>query len=484
MTTLNDSKKQVRVRFAPSPTGHLHIGGGRTALYNFLFARHHGGKFLLRIEDTDKERSTDESTKGIFESLKWLGLKWDEDVVYQSQNFPRHVKAVEQLLQAGKAYHCYCSPEELEVMRAAALKAGQKPAYDGRCRNLTAPPAGKEQVKPVVRFKGPQEGEVTFRDLIRGEITFLCRELDDLILLRSDGSPTYNLSVVIDDADMNITHVIRGDDHLNNTPRQLLLFQALGHTPPQYAHLAMILGPDKKKLSKRHNVPSVMVYQEMGFLPEALNNYLVRLGWSHGDQEVFTLEELIQHFDLDHVGSSASALNFEKLQWLNGTYLRLYSAEKLWPMVLAFIPAEKRNIEYADSQTKFRIVELTKERSKNLVDMARLAQPFFSETVEYDEKAKSEFLSAQHAGLLTEAVAVLRATGNAGSLSASDVESLKEKFKAITEAKGIKFVTLAQTLRVCLTGNTVSPSIYDVIEILGKDRALKRMDLGLQVMKG
>src|SRR5690606_15147708 len=310
----------VRTRFAPSPTGYLHIGGARTALYCWLYARRHGGKFILRIEDTDLERSTAESVNAILEGMTWLGLEYDEGPFYQTKRFDRYREVIEQLLREGKAYHCYCSKERLEQLRAEQMARKEKPRYDALCRNGVAnPPPG---VKPTVRFKNPQDGAVVVEDLIRGRVVYQNSELDDLIIARADGSPTYNFTVVVDDMDMNITHVIRGDDHLNNTPRQMNMFAALGATPPKYAHVPMILGPDGARLSKRHGAVSVMQYRDDGYLPEALLNYLVRLGWSHGDQEIFTLDEMIQLFDVADVHKSPAAVNPDKLLWLNQHYLK------------------------------------------------------------------------------------------------------------------------------------------------------------------
>ena len=313
----------VRTRFAPSPTGYLHIGGARTALFNYLFARHHGGKFILRIEDTDRERSTTEAIEAILQALRWLQLDWDEGPFYQTQRFPLYRERIQKLLAEGRAYPCVCTPEELEAKRQAAQREKRKPAYDGTCRPKKGaiPPLPKD--KPyAVRFRSPQTGTTVVDDAVKGRVVFENRELDDLIIARSDGTPTYNFCVVVDDIDMGITHIIRGDDHLSNTPRQILLYQALGHVPPQFAHVPLILGLDKARLSKRHGATSVTAYRDMGYFPAALVNYLVRLGWSHGDQEIFSREELIEKFTLEEVGKSAGAFNPEKLVWVNFYYMK------------------------------------------------------------------------------------------------------------------------------------------------------------------
>ena len=356
---------QVILRFAPSPTGFLHIGGARTALFNWLLARNQGGKFILRIEDTDQVRSTKESIDAILDSMTWLGLDWDEGPIYQTDRLSIYREHVDRLLREGKAYPCYCTPEELEERRQLALKEKRKPKYDGHCRNLRGPIPGRT---PAIRFQAPQAGKTVLHDLIKGTIEFDNLEMDDLVILRSDGWPTYNFSAVIDDATMGITHVIRGDDHVNNTPRQILLYQALGYPLPQFAHVPMILGADKARLSKRHGATSVMAYKEMGYLPQALVNYLVRLGWSYGDQEVFTKEELIQKFSLENVGKSAAVFNAEKLLWLSGVYIRQEKAETLAELLLPFLQA--RGLIPRSSAWLIEVVKTLQERSKTLVEMA------------------------------------------------------------------------------------------------------------------
>ncbi|MFU8897139.1 MAG: glutamate--tRNA ligase, partial [Gammaproteobacteria bacterium] len=379
--------RPVRTRFAPSPTGFLHIGGVRTALFSWLQARRHGGEFVLRIEDTDRERSTEEAIQVILDGMEWLGLRADEGPLYQTDRFDRYTEIAEQLLEQGHAYHCYCSKQELDEMRAAQMAAGEKPRYDGRCRDRQEPRAG---VPPVVRFKNPDEGQVVVDDQVRGRVVFDNRELDDVVLLRSDGVPTYNFSVVVDDMDMAITHVVRGDDHLNNTPRQINIYRALGAEPPAFGHVPMILGPDGAKLSKRHGAVSVLQYRQEGYLPEALLNYLVRLGWSHGDQEIFSIEEMIQLFDISDVNKSASSFNPEKLLWLNQHYIKETPAARLalelqWQL-------ERLGVETAGGPPLEAVAEAYRERAKTMHEMAQAAIFFFREFEAYHEKAARQHL--------------------------------------------------------------------------------------------
>ena len=462
----------VRVRFAPSPTGHLHIGGVRTALFNYLFARHHGGVFILRIEDTDRSRSTEESIQAILEGLQWLGLHWDEGPYRQTDRFPLYRAAVERLLAEGKAYYCYCTPEELEERRKQALAEGRTPRYDGRCRDRKEPVPGRT---PAVRFRAPQEGQTVVEDLVKGRVVFENAQLDDLILLRSDGTPTYNLCVVVDDAEMRITHVIRGDDHLNNTPRQIQLYQALGYAIPQFAHLPMILGPDRTRLSKRHGATSIEAYREEGYLPEALLNYLARLGWSYGDQEVFTLEELIEKFSLDRVGKSAAVFNPEKLLWLNG-----YTQARMDPRELArrLIPyLEKEGLvapgQSVDLDWLSQITLALRERTKTLREMARTAVYFFTEKVTVDPEARARFLTPETVPVLERMLQEIRA------LEDFQRPTLEALFARVREDLGLKMGQVAQPLRVAFTGRTVSPGIYEVMEILGKERCIQRLEAAL-----
>ncbi len=456
--------EKVIVRFAPSPTGYLHIGGARTALFNWLLARHTGGKFILRIEDTDQVRSTQESMDAILDSMTWLGLDWDEGPVYQTERLHLYQEHVERLLKEGKAYPCYCTPEELEERRQKALREKRKPKYDGTCRNLGAPVPGRT---PAIRFKAPGHGTTVLRDLIKGTIEFDNEELDDLVIQRSDGWPTYNFSVVVDDALMGITHVIRGDDHVNNTPRQILLYEAFGYPLPQFAHVPMILGADKARLSKRHGATSVMVYKEMGYLPQALVNYLVRLGWAHGDQEVFSRQELIEKFSLESVGKSAAVFNTDKLLWLNGLYIRQESPETLASLLLPFL--KQKGLESRSQSWLVEIVKALQERSKTLVEMVEAAEFFFRSDFAMEEKAAKKHLTES----IKEPVRMLMDKMEAAP--ELDEKTLEEMFKEIVTAKGIKLGTLAQAVRVALTGKSVSPGIYEVLKIVGKEEALKRI---------
>jgi len=459
---------QVILRFAPSPTGFLHIGGARTALFNWLLARNQKGKFILRIEDTDQVRSTKESIDAILESMTWLGLDWDEGPIYQTDRLPIYREHVERLLRDGKAYPCYCTPEELEEKRQRALKEKRKPKYDGHCRSLKEPIPGRT---PAIRFKAPEHGITVLRDLIKGVIEFDNSELDDLIIQRSDGWPTYNFSAVVDDATMSITHVIRGDDHVNNTPRQIQLYEAFGYPLPQFAHVPMILGADKARLSKRHGATSVMAYKEMGFLPQALVNYLVRLGWSFGDQEVFTKEELVEKFSLESVGKSAAVFNTEKLMWLNGLYIRQEKPETLAEMLLPFL--EARGLKLRSLSWLAEITKTLRERAKTLVEMVDQAEFYFRSDFEFDEKATKKHLTPSIKEPLEMLVAKL------GSSPELDEKGLEEIFKEIVAQKGIKLGALAQAARVALTGKAVSPGIYEVVKIVGRDEALKRLSRAL-----
>jgi glutamyl-tRNA synthetase len=457
----------IRVRFAPSPTGHLHIGGVRTALFNFLFARCHKGVFILRIEDTDTSRSTDESIHGILEGMQWLGLDWDEGPFRQTARLELYRKHVEQLLGQGQAYHCYCSPEELEARRREAMAKKQTPKYDGRCRERKGTVPGRT---PAVRLKAPQTGQTVVHDLIRGDVVFDNGQLDDLILLRSDGNPTYNLCVVVDDADMKISHVIRGDDHLNNTPRQLQLYDAFGYPPPQFAHVSMILGPDKARLSKRHGATSTLVYREMGYLPEALLNYLARLGWSSGDQEIFSLQELIDKFSIEQVTSSAAIFNPEKLQWLNSHYIKTGDTTRLARLLRDHYLAEREPAARSipDGQM-IRIVKALQERTKTMAEMADLSMCYVEEEINPEPAAAAKFLTPA----IKPALADL--TKRLAELPAFDEPSLHTAFDAVIAEHQLKMAQLAQPVRVALTGRTISPGIYEVLALLGKERALARL---------
>lgn len=467
--------EQVRVRFAPSPTGHLHIGGARTALFNWLYAQHNKGTFILRIEDTDRTRSTDEYIEAIIEGMNWLKLDWQEGPFRQTDRFDVYRDYVERLVQEGKAYHCYCSAEELEQRRHLAIAQGKPQKYDGRCRDIKEPVPGRMS---VVRFKTPQQGETVVDDLIRGRVVFENSQLDDLIILRSDNTPTYNFTVVVDDVDMLITHVIRGDDHLNNTPKQIHIYKALGYEIPKFAHLPMILGADKARLSKRHGATSVMAYYEMGYLPDALVNYLVRLGWSHGDQEVFSREELISYFSFENVGNAAAVFNPEKLLWLNQQYIMATAPEKLAELVIPFLQkggiiAEGHELDMA---WLARAVKTLQERAKTLVELSTSLRYYIVEDVTFDEKAKEKFLGEKSLPLLKD---LQNALALHSDFSHAGLEPL---FKGIVEKHGVKLGALAQPVRVAMTGGTESPGIYEVLEVIGKEKTLKRLEKALSLI--
>jgi glutamyl-tRNA synthetase len=452
-------------RFAPSPTGFLHIGGARTALFSWLYARHHGGAFVLRIEDTDLERSTVESVNAILEGVAWLGLNYDRGPFYQTQHFPRYREVIQQLLDAGHAYHCYCTRDELEAMRTGQMERKEKPRYDGRCRNRTEP---REGVQPVVRFRQPEEGVTIVDDMVRGRVAFQNSELDDLIIARSDGTPTYNLTVVVDDMDMGITHVIRGDDHLNNTPRQINILKALGAEPPRYGHLPMILGPDGTKLSKRHGAVSVMQYRDEGFLPEAILNYLVRLGWSHGDQEIFTLDELVRLFDIGDVNQSASAINPDKLLWLNQHYIRTLDPDHVARELSWHLG--QIGIDPSTGPEPRDVVQVQRDRCHTLREMAEASVCFYREFADYDEKAFQK-------NLTPAALPVLQALHDGfRALGAWDKEALHQVVLRTGEMLELKLGKVAQPLRVALTGSTMSPSIDETLALVGRERTLARIE--------
>lgn len=462
----------VRTRFAPSPTGYLHIGGARTALFSWLYARKHGGTFILRIEDTDLERSTTESINAILEGMTWLGLEYDEGPFRQTERFNRYEEVKQQLLAEGKAYRCYCSKERLEELRETQMANKEKPRYDGRCRSLSAPPPGANEY--VVRFKNPSDGVVVVEDQVRGRVVFQNSELDDLIIARSDGTPTYNFTVVVDDLDMRITHVIRGDDHLNNTPRQMNILRALGATPPVYAHLPMILGEDGKRLSKRHGAVSVMQFREEGFLPEAVLNYLVRLGWSHGDQEIFSVDEMVALFDIPDINNSASSINPGKLLWLNQHYMKTGDPTRIahhlsWHM-------GQLGLDPVSGPPLADVVPALRERTKTLKEMAEQAACFYREVTEYDATA------AKHLGAaVAEPLATLRE--RLAALPEWTDAALHDAVMATAEAHSLKMGKIAQPLRVALTGNTVSPPIDVTLRLIGRERTLQRIDLALAYMR-
>ncbi|OEU65563.1 MAG: glutamate--tRNA ligase [Desulfovibrio sp. S3730MH75] len=451
-------------RFAPSPTGHLHIGGARTALFSWLLARHNGGKFVLRIEDTDQKRSTQEYTDAILESMKWLGMDWDGELMYQSERFDLYNSYIDKLIETGHAYWCDCSSEQVDAMREKAMKEKRKPKYDGSCREKNIGPGENR----VVRFKTPVEGRTSFNDMIKGPITVENIELDDMILRRSDGAPTYNLAVVVDDHTMNVTQVVRGDDHINNTPRQVLIYKALGWDVPRFGHVPMILGPDKKKLSKRHGALSVMEYEKMGYLPEAVVNYLVRLGWSHGDQEIFSKDELIKLFNTEHLGNSASVFDTKKLDWVNCEYIKAKAPAELIPGMRSFLP---EGTEVADEYLE-KIIPLLQPRATNYKEMADMCDFFLVSTDElkYDEKNVEKVLTPEAIEHLKELTAKIEAD------SEFSHDSLEAIHKGYLEEKELKFKAIGQPVRLALCGKIQSPGgLYDLMLVMGKNETIARM---------
>ncbi len=464
---------QVRVRFAPSPTGFLHIGGVRTALFNWLFARQQQGVFILRIEDTDQSRSTDESIQAILDGMKWVGLDWDEGPFRQTERIDLYRQHAMQLFETGHAYWCVCKPEELEARRKEAEAKGGSPRYDGRCRNWRrTPPPGDA----ALRFKAPQEGQTVVDDLIKGKIEFDNAILDDVIILRSNGYPTYNFSVVVDDALMHITHVVRGDDHLTNTPRQIPIFEALGFAVPRFGHLPMILGSDKTRLSKRHGATSIMAYKDMGYLPDAMVNYLVRLGWSHGDQELFTRQELIEKFSWDHVQKSAAVFNPDKLVWLNAEYIKTSPPHQVARALVPLLEQAglQKEVELVSDEWLAQLVVLVKERAKTLVEMVDWVTPYFGHEVSFEVEAVKKFLTPASAPLLQKLLARFEA------FPSFSKPAWEESFKKLVEDEGVKMGAVAQPVRVALTGRTASPGLFEVMEVLGRDRTLFRLSKGIE----
>ena len=462
----------VRTRFAPSPTGYLHVGGARTALFSWLYAKRTNGQFILRIEDTDRERSTDESVQAIFDGMQWLGLAHDEGPFFQTDRFPRYIEIIQQLLDQGDAYHCYCSAEEVDAMREEQRANKQKPRYNGRCRHQAEP---RDGVKPVVRFKNPEQGEVVFDDLVRGTISISNTELDDLIIARSDGTPTYNLTVVVDDLDMNMSHIIRGDDHINNTPRQINIMQALGAKIPSFAHVPMILGDDGARLSKRHGAVSVMQYRDEGFLPEALLNYLVRLGWSHGDQELFSRDEMIDLFDIKDVNRTASAFNTEKLLWINQQYIMNAEPERLVEPLAQQLKALGYDVD--NGPELIEIVKTQQERAKTLKEMAEKSSLFYQDYDDFDEKAAKKNLKAA----ALEPLEMMLAKFNA--LNDWTKEPLHQVVLDTADSLELKLGKVAQPLRVALSGTSVSPAIDATLFILGKQTCLKNIQKAIDFIK-
>jgi len=463
----------VKTRFAPSPTGFLHIGGVRTALFSWLYARHHGGRFVLRIEDTDRERSTEQSIGAIFAGLQWVGIDFDEGPFRQTERFARYAEVAETMLRDGSAYRCYCSREELDAMRAAQVARGENPRYDGRCRSRREPVPG---VSPVIRLRSPTEGGVTVHDMVRGDVEFSNADLDDLILVRSDGVPTFHFGVVIDDADMGITHVIRGDDHLTNTPRQINILKALSMSLPRYAHLPMILGPDGARLSKRHGAMNGLEYRDQGFLPEALLNYLVRLGWAHGAQELFSREEMISLFDLSAVNNAPSRFNFEKLSWLNQQYIQAGDSEQLARRLAEHM--RRTGVETANGPPLVKVVDAYRDRAVTLDEMARASWYAFQDFEAIDEKAARQHLKPATAAPM--AALLQRLSG----LHTWEKSALHDALAGVASDFGLGFGKIGQPGRVAITAGTVSPPVDVTLELVGRERSLMRIARALEYIAG
>jgi glutamyl-tRNA synthetase len=468
---------QVKVRFAPSPTGYLHIGGVRTALFNWLFARREQGTFILRIEDTDQSRSTDEAIQAIIDGMRWVGLDWDQGPFRQTERMDLYRQHALQLLERKQAYWCVCTAEELDARRQEAQAKGGQQKYDGRCREKgILNPSGDA----ALRFRAPQEGQTVIDDLIKGRVVFDNAVLDDLIILRSNGYPTYNFSVVVDDALMGITHVIRGDDHLTNTPRQVPMFQALGFNVPQFGHLPMIMGPDKTRLSKRHGATSVLAYRDMGYLPEAMINYLVRLGWSFGDQEIFSLAELVEKFSFEHVQKSAAVFNPDKLLWVNAHHLRQGDPSRIASLLKPFLEQKgfTEAVKTAPSGWMEQLVVMLRERARTLVEMAAAAEPYMVQEPRMESEAVQKFLTPMVAPILETLAQRFH------SAKEFSKETLEGIFKVILEESGLKMGQLAQPVRVALTGRAVSPGIFEVIDLLGREATMLRLRRGIELAQG
>ena len=465
-------ERKIKTRFAPSPTGYLHIGGARTALFNWLYARHFGGTFVLRIEDTDQARSTGESIKAILDSMKWLGLDWDEGTYYQSQRLDLYRQLAVKLVKEGCAYYCECSPEMLEEKRKAAMSEGKNPVYDGTCRekNLRA------AENTVIRFRSPESGITTVNDLIKGSIDFQNTEPDDFIISRIDGYPTYNFAAVADDISMGITHVIRGDDHVNNTPKQINLYKALGYEHPCFAHVPMILGEDRSRLSKRHGAVSVTAYRDMGYLPEAMINYLVRLGWSHGDQEIYSREELVKYFNLDTVGKSSAVFNPEKLLWLNYHYIKESTSKRLFDEMKPFW--RNLNLRIKDEAFAMLVIDDLKSGSKTLLEIAESGNFYFNDDIQYNAEAADQHLTGNIVSYLSTIAEKLPL------LEPYSKEAINAFFKSFANENGISFKLISQPLRVALTGRTASPGLDQVMYTLGRERVIHRLEKAVKYIKG
>jgi glutamyl-tRNA synthetase len=456
----------VRTRFAPSPTGHLHIGGVRTALFNWLYAKHTKGSFLLRFEDTDKKRSTNESVNEILDVMTWLGLKLNKDPIFQSERLARYQEVYQNLLDNGRAYYCYCTPDELEEMRRLQTENNEKPRYNGKFREYSGPPI--KGVDPVIRFKNPLKGTVAINDTLRGEVKFNNTELDDFIIARSDGTPTYNFCVVVDDMDMEITHVIRGDDHLNNTPRQINVLQALGYTTPAYTHIPMVLGQDGKPLSKRNEAASMKEYQENGFLPEAILSYLAHLGWSHGDQEIFKKSELIKHFDIEDLNKAAAAFDPKKLLWVNQEFIKSKDSQELEKLVTDYNNSHDK-VNFSDGPKLPELLALQKTRCKTIQEIVEKSKAFYIDKVTYDAQLKKKYINTKALGNLESILLMFK------QIDSWSEDSIEVALNELTESLSLKIADIAQPIRVALTGSTVSPPIAATLVLMGREKSLGRL---------
>ncbi|ADD02146.1 glutamyl-tRNA synthetase [Thermoanaerobacter italicus Ab9] len=473
---------EVRVRFAPSPTGSLHIGGARTALFNWLFARHYGGKFILRVDDTDLQRSTKESMKGILDGLKWLGIDWDEGPIYQSQRLDEYRKFANKLLDEGKAYYCFCTKEELEEMRRRAENEGRPFMYTGKCRNLT-----REQIeeylkkgkRPVIRLKVPSEGKTIVHDIIRGDVEFDNSTIDDFIIMKSDNMPTYNFATVVDDYQMGITHVIRAEEHLSNTPKQILIYESLGLETPQFAHVSMVLAPDRSKLSKRHGATSVQEFEEQGYLPEAIVNYITLLGWMPKDgEEIFDVSKSIKEFTLERVSKNPAVYDVQKLTWINGHYIRNYDLDKLTEAVIPFLKAKNFIVEDFDYEYIKKIVSTVREREKTLVDIADAMSYYFTEVNEYEEKGvKKYFTKEKVAEILKKAAETLK------EVEPFDKFTTEKVYRTLVEELQISSGELFHPTRLAISGRTFGPGLFDIMELLGKERTIQRIEKALDFIE-
>ncbi|HHW56253.1 MAG TPA: glutamate--tRNA ligase [Clostridia bacterium] len=473
---------EVRVRFAPSPTGSLHIGGARTALFNWLFARHNRGKFILRVDDTDLQRSTEESMKGILEGLRWLGIDWDEGPIYQSQRLEEYRKFADKLLKEGKAYYCFCTKEELEEMRRQAEKEGRPPMYTGKCRNLTEEQIErylKEGRKPVIRLKVPRKGKTIVKDIIRGDVEFDNSTIDDFIIMKSDNMPTYNFATVVDDYQMGITHIIRAEEHLSNTPKQILIYQVLGVEIPKFAHVSMVLAPDRSKLSKRHGATSVQEFRDQGYLPEAIVNYITLLGWMPKDgEEIFDVSKSIREFTLKRVSKNPAIYDIQKLTWINGHYIRNYDLDKLTEAVIPFLKAKNLIRENFDYDYIKKIVSAVREREKTLVDIADAMSYYFTEVNEYEEKGvKKYFTKEKVVDILKKAVVTLK------EIEPFNKFTTEEAYRKLVEELQISSGELFHPTRLAISGRTFGPGLFDIMELLGKERTIERIEKAIDFIE-